>query len=94
MELLQSFAPDVWLLYNRELEAFKGRLDKELQGLRKEAELRDETMYTNLELQKACAMLRSEIKRLKVEVDTQKKEGAGVGLEQKEEEEEEENEDL
>ena len=39
MELLQSFAPDVWLLYNRELEAFKGRLDKELEGLRKEAEL-------------------------------------------------------
>ena len=39
MELLQSFAPDVWLLYNRELEAFKGRLDKEVEGLRKEAEL-------------------------------------------------------
>ena len=39
MELLQTFASDVWLLYNRELEAFKGRLDKELEGLRKEAEL-------------------------------------------------------
>lgn len=39
MELLQTFAPDVWLLYNRELEAFKFRLDKELEGLRKEAEL-------------------------------------------------------
>ncbi|GAB5033127.1 pre-mrna-splicing factor spf27 homolog [Nannochloropsis oceanica] len=114
MELLQSFAPDVWLLYNRELEAFKGRLDKELEGLRKEAELinlsrktkqdelaprlanltrkRDETMYTNLELQKACAMLRSEIKRLKVEVDAHE-ERAGVGREQ-DEGEEEEHEDL
>ena len=50
-------------------------------------------MYTNLELQKACAMLRSEIKRLKVEVDAQKKEGA-VGRLGQEEGEEEENEDL
>jgi len=39
MELLQSYAPDVWLLYNEELERFKGQLDKELEGLRKEAEM-------------------------------------------------------
>lgn len=39
MELLQNFAPDVWLAYNRELETFKGNLDKELESLRKEAEL-------------------------------------------------------
>jgi len=49
-------------------------------------------MYTNLELQKACAMLRSEIKRLKVEVDAHE-ERAGVGREQ-DEGEEEEHEDL
>jgi len=29
---------------------------------------RDETLYTNLELQKACAMLRMEIKRLRTDV--------------------------
>lgn len=39
MELLQSYAPDVWLLYNQELERFKGQLDKELEGLRKEADM-------------------------------------------------------
>ena len=48
-------------------------------------------MYTNLELQKACAMLRGEIKRLKVEVEAQKKRG-GAG--EQEEEEEEEDDDL
>jgi hypothetical protein len=39
MELLQTFAPDVWLLYNKELEEFKGQLDTELEALRKEAEM-------------------------------------------------------
>jgi hypothetical protein len=39
MELLQTYAPDVWLLYNEELERFKGRLDKELEALRKEADM-------------------------------------------------------
>jgi len=49
-------------------------------------------MYTNLELQKACAMLRGEIKRLKVEVEAQKKkEGAGGGMEQEEEEEDDDD---
>ena len=141
MELLQSFAPDVWLLYNKELEAFKGQLDQELEALRKEAELvrslpgrracvcvfpsptrphrhpcpppppqqinlgrktkqdevaprlanlvrkREETLYTNLELQKACAMLRGEIKKLKTEVEA----GGGKAMEEEEEEEEEED---
>lgn len=44
-------------------------------------------MYTNLELQKACAMLRGEIKRLKVEVATQKKKEGGGAEEQEDEEE-------
>lgn len=30
---------------------------------------RDETLYQNLELQKACAMLRQEVKRLRVEAE-------------------------
>lgn len=38
MELLQTYAPDVWLLYNEELEIFKNKLDKELEALRKDAE--------------------------------------------------------
>jgi len=37
-ELLQSFGSEAWLLYNSELEARKGRIDKELEGLKKEAE--------------------------------------------------------
>lgn len=39
MELLQSYAPDVWLLYNEELERFKGQLDRELEALRKEGDM-------------------------------------------------------
>lgn len=148
MELLQTFAPDVWLLYNKELEEFKGQLDTELEALRKEAEMvrmhlqptggatemctylvllsyislafkitthvytqthtqinlsrkikqdevaprltnlvrkRDETLYTNLELNKACAMLQGEIKRLRIEAAA-----AGAGAQNNAQEEEDE----
>jgi uncharacterized small protein (DUF1192 family) len=51
---------------------------------------RDETLYTNLELNKACAMLQGEIKRLRIEA-------AAAGAEAQndtQDEEEEEEEDL
>lgn len=38
MELLQNYAPDVWLMYNTELEKSKAKMAKELEGLKKEAE--------------------------------------------------------
>lgn len=40
---------------------------------------RDETLYQNLELQKACAMLRQEVKRLRVEAEAK-----GLGKEEEE----------
>lgn len=45
---------------------------------------RDETLYQNLELQKACAMLRQEVKRLRVEAEAKgvlggQEEGEGAG---------------
>jgi hypothetical protein len=38
LELLQNYAPDVWLMYNNELERSKARASKELESLKKGAE--------------------------------------------------------
>jgi uncharacterized small protein (DUF1192 family) len=49
---------------------------------------RDETLYQNLELQKACALLRQEVKRLRVDCEAKGlgTEAAGAGDEEEEEE--------
>lgn len=51
---------------------------------------RDETLYTNLELHKACAMLRQEVKRLRVECVAKGLEKEAIEGEQQGQEEEDE----
>ena len=38
MELLQIYAPEVWLLYIKELEALKGKLERDLNQLKRDGE--------------------------------------------------------
>lgn len=54
---------------------------------------RDETLYTNLELHKACAMLRQEVKRLRVECAEKGLEKEAEGGQQGQGEEDEDEED-
>ncbi len=52
---------------------------------------RDETLYQNLELQKACALLRQEVKRLRVDCAAKGLDGAAAGENDDDDDEEEQD---